>query len=106
MLSKLRYIFRDEYETRWMFQFEKVGDLEGWFVFKQNPGDPKFFCKGTATEGEVEKVIIAQPKPLTDDDLIDLQVWMKDTRLDQPKEDFKIIGRNYEKTQDKPNETT
>jgi hypothetical protein len=52
-----------------------IGEEEGWFVTMIHPGS-KPMCIGRLPEKEViEK--LAENVPLTKDDLIDLELWMK-----------------------------
>jgi hypothetical protein len=69
------YGFRDKSETTWGFAFKKIEDEEGWFAFTQRPGVEKAICIGRLPEREVVKKLAENPL-LTQDDLIDLELWM------------------------------
>jgi hypothetical protein len=76
-----RYGFRDKNEVTWGFIYRIIGDEEGWFAFMQHPGSEKAMCIGILPEAEVKKLITENP-PLTEDDLIDLEMWMLRGGLD------------------------
>ncbi len=71
-----RYGFRDKNEVTWGFIYKVIGDDEGWFTFMQRPDSEKAMCIGRLPEAEVMKLIAENP-PLTQDDLIDLELWIK-----------------------------
>lgn len=71
-----RYSFRDKNEITWSFIYRIVSDEEGWFAFMQRPGAEKTMCIGMLPEAKVIELIAENP-PLAQDDLIDLELWMK-----------------------------
>lgn len=76
-----KYHYIDKNETKWVYSYQKFGDDEGWFVFQTRPGYPEI-CIGRVTEDEVEEKVMENP-PLTQDDLIDLMLWMNSGGLDE-----------------------
>ena len=76
-----KYQYIDENEVKWVYSYQKLGDDEGWFVWMTRPGMLEI-CIGRADEAEVLKKITEHP-PLTQDDLIDLELWIKSGGLDQ-----------------------
>ncbi len=72
----LRYGFTDKFETHWRFSFEKLGGAQGWFAWVTKPGQHEI-CIGRIAEEDLNKKLQEIPTPLTQDDLIDLELWMK-----------------------------
>lgn len=71
-----QYGFRDKSEITWGFSFRKIDNEEGWFVTMQRPGAENAICIGMLPEAEVVQRLAENP-PLTQDDLIDLELWIK-----------------------------
>lgn len=69
-----RYSYIDKKEVKWVFTYQTIATDEGWFVWRTAPGQIEI-CIGKTTEEEVAKAIAENP-PLTQDDLIDLELWM------------------------------
>jgi hypothetical protein len=80
-----KYHYFDKNETKWVYSYQKIGEVEGWFAWMTRPGE-KEMCIGRIAESEVLDKI-SHNLPLTQDDLIDLELWIKSGGLDiQPKE--------------------
>jgi hypothetical protein len=80
-----RYRYFDKNEILWVYSYQHIGDVEGWFAWVTKPGE-KEICIGRVPESEVVNRIESN-RPLTQDDLIDLELWIKSGGLDiQPKE--------------------
>lgn len=75
-----KYHYFDKEETKWEFSYQTVAGVKGWYVWMTRPGQPAF-CAGLVTEDEIEERIMDNP-PLTQDDLIDLELWMNSGGLD------------------------
>lgn len=76
-----RYHYIDKNEVQWAFVFAKVGDDEGWWTWMTRPGGLEV-CIGRLSEEEVRERIESNP-PLTQDDLIDLELWINSGGLQQ-----------------------
>lgn len=78
-----KYQYIDENEIRWVFSYQHLGDDEGWFAWMTRPGQIEI-CVGRVLASEVIERITKNP-PLTQDDLIDLELWIKSGGLDRYK---------------------
>lgn len=76
-----KYCYIDKDEVQWTFSYQSLDDDEGWFAWITRPGQVEF-CVGKVSEQELIDRIERNP-PLTSDDLIDLELWMKSGGLDQ-----------------------
>lgn len=81
------YEYQDALEIFWRFSYEKIGDEEGWFAWIRRPENEDYFCVGKISEKDLIKRLESTPGPLTQDDLIDLQLWLQHGGMDkyQPK---------------------
>src|SRR6266852_529133 len=82
------YGYQDKSETFWKFHYDKIGDVEGWWIFVTRPGD-QMLCVGRTTEEEILQTLKGVPPPLTQDDLIDLELWLEHNGL----EEFKKVKK-------------
>lgn len=76
-----RYSYYDRNEVKWLFTYQDIANDEGWFVWMTRPGQIEI-CVGRTTEEEIVEKLKQNP-PLTQDDLIDLELWMNHGGLDQ-----------------------
>ena len=81
-----RYGYYDKKEVKWAFTYQDIANDEGWFAWMTRPGQVEI-CIGRVSEEEVIKRLEENP-PLTQDDLIDLELWINHGGLDKykPKE--------------------
>ena len=82
---QMKYEYQDAFEVFWKFVFDKIGEEEGWWAWVKRPENKEYFCVGLISEQELIKRLEATPKPLTPDDLIDLELWLQHGGLDQYK---------------------
>ena len=76
-----RYEYYDKKEIKWAFTYQHIANDEGWYVWMTRPGQIEV-CIGRTTEEEIVKKLEENP-PLTQDDLIDLELWMSHGGLDK-----------------------
>jgi hypothetical protein len=98
------YEYQDENETFWRFSFEQIADEEGWWVWIRRPENKAFYCIGKFSEQEVLHRVEMAAKPLTQDDLIDLELWLAHGGLDKykPKKTRKLRKKKEEITEWQP----
>lgn len=75
------YRYFDKNEIQWEYIYDKIGEDEGWWAWMTRPGGTEI-CIGRVPEEEVIKKMESN-HPLTQDDLIDLELWIKSGGLDQ-----------------------
>lgn len=78
-----RFEFQDKSETFWRFDYETIAGEEGWYAWTRRANSEEYFCIGRISETELIKRLKVVPPALTQDDLIDLELWMKSGGLDQ-----------------------
>lgn len=79
----LRFEFQDRSETFWRFDYETIAGEEGWFAWTRRATSEDYFCVGRISEVELMKRLEGVPPALTQDDYIDLELWMKTGGLEQ-----------------------
>ena len=79
-----RYEFQDSQEVSWRFSFDEIGGEEGWWAWVKRPEASSFFCVGKISDQDLIKKLESAP-PLTQDDLIDLEMWLTHNGLDKYK---------------------
>lgn len=72
-----KYEFRDRSENFWRFTFESIAGEEGWFAWVRRANSEEYFCVGKIPEPQLIEKLTSNPNPLTEDDYIDLELWMK-----------------------------
>lgn len=78
-----RFEFSDKAETFWRFGYETIAGEEGWFAWTRRANSEEYFCIGRISEVELIKRLETIPPALTQDDFIDLELWMKTGGLAQ-----------------------
>lgn len=76
-----RYHYIDKNEIQWEYVYEKLGDDEGWWAWMTRPGGAEI-CIGRVSQEEIVERLKDNP-PLTQDDYIDLELWIKSGGLDE-----------------------
>ncbi len=71
-----KYEYQDKSEYFWKFTFESIAGEEGWFAWIRRPDSEDYFCIGKIAEQDIVKRFEENPPPLTQEDLIDLELWM------------------------------
>lgn len=79
--TEKRYYYYDRNEVKWVFTYQDIANDQGWYVWTTRPGQIEI-CIGRMEEEEIIERLDANP-PLTQDDLIDLELWMSHGGLDQ-----------------------
>lgn len=88
---EVKYRVRDHLEAFWRFDWGRAGPqmsgrhsgeknidgqpIEGWWAWRKKPG-LDWECLGSIAEAEILKRLEEHRKPLTDDDRIDLHLWL------------------------------
>lgn len=79
------YEYQDKSENFWRFTFESIAGEEGWFAWIRRPNSEEYFCVGKILPSDLIRRLEEIPPPLSTDDLIDLELWIKNGGLDQYK---------------------
>jgi hypothetical protein len=75
-----RYSYIDKNEVQWAFTYQDLATDKGWYVWRTMPGQTEV-CIGRIDEAEIVYRLGTNP-PLTQDDLIDLELWLSHGGLD------------------------
>lgn len=76
-LNLQEYRFRDDTESVWRFVHEAIAGRVGWWGWCKKPGMTKFLCMGLYSDSEVGRRVSQHWNLLTDDDRLDLHLWLK-----------------------------
>ena len=71
------YKFIDSQEIIWKFVYKKILDNEGWWGWSKRPGQESFSCLGIFSERELSKRLDLNLRELSDDDKLDLILFLK-----------------------------
>lgn len=72
-----KYSFRDEYEFVWRFAWGAANGEEGWWGWRKKVNEDEWKCLGIFAESEVLYRLEKHHSPLTDDDRLDLHLWLE-----------------------------
>ena len=76
-----QYKLRDSSEVCWKFVYEAIAGRLGWWGWYKAPGMSKYLCMGVYSAEDVERRVGEHALRLTDDDRIDLHLFLKNWNL-------------------------
>src|SRR5712692_1206648 len=74
---------QDKNETWWRFAWESIDAVVGWFAWRKVPGATEYLCIGPILESEILKILKTIPNKLSEDDLLDLELWLNRGGLEE-----------------------